>query len=109
MKMVLYKTASHFFPSFNNWLRGINDPRNKKSIIYPLPVMIWIALLLFIFKLGSRRQVNFQLNADKMLKNMPFLTEEEIGKIAHGDTLNYLACSLDSGEINKLRAKMIHG
>jgi len=107
VKMVLYKTVNHFFPLFNNWLREIKDPRNKESIEYSLPIMIWIGLLLFMLKLGSRRQINFQLNKDEMLKNMPYLVGEDIEKIAHGDTLNYLASRLSSGEVSRLRIKMI--
>ena len=107
VKMVLYKTVNQFFPLFNNWLRQIKDPRNKESIEYSLPVMVWIGLLLFMLKIGSRRQINFQFNADKMLKNIPFLAGEEIERIAHSDTLNYLACRVNSEEVHRLRTKMI--
>ena len=108
MKMVLYKTVRHFFPSFNSWVKGMDDPRNKKSTDYPLPVMVWIGLLLFILKLGSRRQINFQLNTDTVVKNLPFFTEEELERIAHDGTLAYLLQRLPPNELYKLRAKMIN-
>lgn len=86
----------------------MDDPRNKKSIKYPLSVMMWIGLLLFILKLGSRRQINFQLNTLKLRKNLPFLSEEEMEKIAHDGTLAYLLARLPPQEFYKLRAKMIN-
>jgi len=108
MKGVLYKTVHHFFPEYLGWLKNMKDPRNKNMITYELPTLIWIGTLLFLLKLGSRRQINYELDSEEMLKNVQLLTKEEQERIPHDGTLAYLLERFDTEELCKLRTKMIN-
>lgn len=108
MKIVLYKTLHHFFPSFQNWLKQINDPRNQNSMIYTLPTLLWIGISLFLLKLSSRRQVNFEFNSKQFMVNLSLFTETGIEKIAHDGTLAYLLERLNPVCLYTLRTKMIN-
>ena len=39
-------TVNHFFPEFNGWLAALPDRRNPRLITYPVPHLVWEALLL---------------------------------------------------------------
>jgi len=101
------KTIRHFFPSFWDWVKSIPDPRNCEKITYPLESLILIGLLLFILRLGSRRQIKFELSADTLIQNFKNLFPYQAQKIPHGDTLNYLLSGVDPENISNLRTLMI--
>lgn len=104
---VFHKTMHHFFPSFLNWLKMINDPREEGKIEYPLPNLVWIGILLFLMKLESRRQIKFRFNTEEFIHNLTLLTKADIKKMTHPDTLGYLLERLPPEAISKLRVKMV--
>jgi hypothetical protein len=46
-------------------------------------------LMLFMLKLGSRRQVRFELDSPEALENLNRLSGCRQDSVAHGDTLNH--------------------
>ena len=108
MKEVLYKTVHHFFPEYRSWLKSMRDPRNKNMLTYELPTMIWLGVLLFLLKLGSRRQLNYELDSEEMLKNVKLLTKEEMERLPHDGTLEYLLERLAPRELCDLRTNMLN-
>jgi len=101
------KTIRHFFPSFWGWVKSIPDPRNCQKITYPLESLIITGLLLFILRLGSRRQIKFELSSDILIQNLEKVFPYQAEKIPHGDTLNYLLSGVDPENISNLRTLMI--
>ena len=61
---ILAQTIRHFFPHFNNWIDEIADPRFHPLVIYNKRFLVWLGLTLFLCKLSSRRQLDFQCNTD---------------------------------------------
>src|SRR5262245_66039500 len=57
---VLVQTLRHFFPDLNKWIDDIPDPRFLPFVIYASRFLFWWGISLFLFKLGSRRQLDFQ-------------------------------------------------
>jgi len=103
---VLFKTIGHFFPHFNRLLKGVNDPRDKAKMTYPIHVLLWVGILLFILKLESRRQINYLFNTVEFLDNLNALTEEDMKKIAYDGTLAELAEKLEPEAISAVIAEM---
>src|ERR1700756_3963649 len=54
------RTVRHFFPEFNAWLDAVPDPRCQERITYHRRFLLWYGILLFVGKLGSRRQLDFK-------------------------------------------------
>jgi len=108
MKYTLYKTVKHFFPEFRKWLKETKDPRNENSMDYPAKVMIWLGILMFMLKLPSRRQINFEFNSEEFRKNLSMLSKEKLEKIPHDTTLAYYAEGVAPEEISKIRTKIIY-
>ena len=95
------------FVDLRGWLKGMKDPRFKEMTTYELPVVIWEGLLLFLLKLGSRRQINYELRSEEMVNNVRLLTKEELERLPHDGTLAYLLGRLDPEELSVVRTKMV--
>jgi hypothetical protein len=69
---ILVRTIRHFFPPFNDWLDAFPDRRDPDRLTYQPRFLLWIGLFLFLCKLSSRRQIDYQLGeADaKVLDNL---------------------------------------
>lgn len=106
--MVLYKTVRHYFPEFRKWFKGVSDCRNPNSIEYSAVSMLWVGILMFIFKLQARRQINFEMNTGAMVKNISTLTREKLTKIPHDSAVAYLFERLNPDEISKIRTRMVN-
>jgi len=82
---IVIKTFQKFFGGFQSTFGNVPDPRFEPNITYPLPCLIFTAVLMFLCKIGARRQVNW------ILRNSAI---EELFKsifkcgVPHGDTLN---------------------
>jgi hypothetical protein len=59
---IMVQTIRHFLPELNDWIDEIEDPRFPPLIIYSKRFMVWWGLMLFLPKLSSRRQLDFQLS-----------------------------------------------
>src|SRR5207245_5773756 len=60
---LLVRTVRHFFRRFNDWLDDLPDPRDPARRTYDGRFLLWVGLFLFLCKLGSRRQIDFQSEA----------------------------------------------
>lgn len=108
------KTMDHFYPKFTSkWLGKVPDPRNPKMITYKLQVLLLEGIFLFLFKLKSRRNINFKLATEELTKNLLQWLRlegeemEDLKRIAHGDTVEYLLEKLTSQNLANLRTSMI--
>ena len=55
------RTLRHFFPQLNEWLDEVPDTRFQPFVEYHRRFLLWLALLVFAFRWGSRRQIDFDL------------------------------------------------
>lgn len=108
MKEMLYKTIHHYFPGYHKWLNGVKDHRNENMIVYEPSTLIWVGILLFLSKIGSRRQINYEFGSDEMRRNIQTLARQEIERIPHDTTLEYFLMGLAPGELSEIRRRMIY-
>jgi len=73
----MVQTIRHFLPELNDWIDEIVDPRFAPFITYSKRFLVWWGLMLFLPKLGSRRQLDFQLSdkGTKVLANLNRLAD----------------------------------
>lgn len=57
----LLLTVQHFFGGFSSLFAQVTDPRHPLYITYPLPAVLTAGVLLFLLRLGARRQVTLLL------------------------------------------------
>ena len=99
-------TVEHFFGGFAGLFRSVTDPRQPDLIKYPLPMVLATGVLLFLLRLGARRQVQQWLR-----ENDASATKFEalfgIADCPHGDTLNYAFKHLAVDEIQEVATGMV--
>jgi hypothetical protein len=69
--------------------------------------LTWQGLLLFLLKLGSRRQVRFELDSTQALENLNRLSGCDQETPAHGDTLNHFLGHVPPAALEQLRLRMV--
>jgi hypothetical protein len=94
----LLVTVQHFFGGFKQLFRNVFDPRHPAFITYPLPAVLTTGVLIFLLRLGARRQVNLMLR-----QNGPSSAKFEalfcVETCPHGDTLDETYSRLDVAQI----------
>jgi hypothetical protein len=105
IEIFLY-TVTHFFGGFDQLFSRVSDPRDQRKIVYPLPSLAFVGIMLFLCRLGSRRQIN-----DKLRNNGPseekFKDLFQVATIPHGDTLNYLFRKLDTLQVEQVVSSLV--
>jgi hypothetical protein len=105
---VVARTVAHFWPDMRAWLDGLRDPRDPNRIAYPARCLTWTGLLVFLLKLGSRRQIRFELDSPVALENLNRLAGCRQDRVPHGDTLNYFVRRLVPDQLHGLRRRMVN-
>jgi hypothetical protein len=106
---ILAQTIRHFFPDLNTWIDEIDDPRFLPMVVYHKRFLVWWGLSLFLCKLGSRRQLDYQFNTDgpEVLGNLNRLAGTAQDSRPVNQTLEYFLEKTGSPPIAGLRHLMI--
>src|SRR3954454_7626657 len=106
---ILAQTVRHFFPDLDAWIDAIHDPRFPPRVVYHRRFLLWWGLALFLFKLGSRRQLDYQLNTDgpEVLDNLNRLAGTRQDSRPINRTLDYFLGLIGDAVIIVLRARMV--
>jgi len=99
-------TVQHFFGGLNSLFHPVSDPRDPLHIIYPLPALLTAGLLLFVFRLGARRQINALLR-DNSCSAAKFQALFGVAGCPHGDTLNVAFARLDPEGVQQVLTDMV--
>src|SRR5262249_5746474 len=93
----------------NAWIDQIPDPRFLPLVVYHKRFLLWWGLSLFLFKLSSRRQLDYQLNTDgpEVLANPNRLAGTAQQTRAVNQTLEYFLGAIGSDPIALLRRQMV--
>ena len=94
---VVISTITHFFGPLSSFMARVSDPRDPAKITYPLPVLLFTDLLLFLYRLGARRQVTHLLRQG--VSNANFYALFGVATCPHGDTLKETFCRLQPDEL----------
>jgi len=96
---IFIRTVEHFFGSFQRIFRGITDPRNPGDITYSLASLCFAGVLMFVLRLGARRQVTHMLRENEPSRQK-FEALFNVETFPHGDTINdlYVRLSTEQGQ-----------
>lgn len=99
-------TLSQYFGGWQKLFRSVRDGRNPALVTYPLEGLLSVGVLMYLFRLGARRQINYQLrgNAPSQAK---FGAWFEVEEVPHGDTLNYAFKKIAPGEVQEVVCRMV--
>ncbi len=98
---ILLVTAQHFFGGFERLFGNVTDPRHPVYITYPLPSVLATGMLLFLLRLGARRQVNLMLRQNGP-SSAKFQALFNIKTCPHGDTLDQTYKRLEVPQVQEV-------
>lgn len=83
------------------------DPRKNKQCTYTAAHLIWSGILLFMIRLGSRRQMLWEQQAAPFALNVQALSgQADVETVAHPDTVAYYAAHVEPDCIKQLLASL---
>jgi len=99
-------TLYHFFGDPAQIFQDIDDPRMPELITYPLEVLGFVGVMMFLCRLEARRQIAlmFRENGPSAAK---FKALFGVETCPHGDTLNEAFCRLDPDQVQEAITNMI--
>jgi len=102
----LLVTVQHFFGGFTRLFQPVTDPRNSLYITYPLAALGAAGVLMFLFRLGARRQIGKLLrgNGPSAAKFQALFGTDTF---PHGDTLNVAFGRLDPDQVQAVVTAMV--
>lgn len=105
----LAQTVRHFFPDLNDWLQALPDRRDQEAIIYETRFLAWWGIALYLFQLGSRRQLDFDLDANGtyVLDNLNRLADTAHTTRPVHDTLDYFLGGTAVDRVAAIRLQMV--
>ena len=89
------------------WLAEVADTRVQAKITYDRSFLLTMGLSVFLLKLGSRRQVRFELDSPEALANLNRLSGSDQQTLAHSDTLDHFLSHVPAGSPVRLRGQMV--
>jgi hypothetical protein len=100
------KSTRHYFGEFADLFDSVHDPRNLEFITYPLAAVGFAGVLMFLCRLGARRQITHRLrgNGPSAAKFQALFGVESC---PHGDTVNALYARLDPAEVQEVVTSMV--
>lgn len=96
----LVQTIQHFFGGITSLFAGIEDPRVAAKCDSPLTPLLATGLMMFIYRLGARRQIALQLRNSRGARKMETLFGIEA--VPHGDTINDAFEQLDPDQVQEV-------
>jgi len=93
--------SSEVFPPL---FRNIIDPRDSRKITYTLPCLATVGMLMFLFRLGTRKQIVKKLRNGYCIHQLQAIFE--VTTAPHGDTLNNLFSNIDPNEVQAVVSGM---
>jgi len=98
----LCKTIFHYFPDLYDKIREIEDCRKKK--VYELTELIMAAIMMFVFKKGSRNAFNNERESDEFVTNY----ERIFGvRFPSMDTVDEVMRKMNEKCLEKLKTKLV--
>jgi hypothetical protein len=88
-------------------MKAIPDPRKQEQCTYDIRHFLWLGILLFIFRLKSRRQLQEESRSECFRSNLLNLSGSSEEDVAHTDTLNSILEDIAPRHLEKLKASMV--
>ena len=102
-----FRILKRYFPDFTRWLSSLKDPR--KFCTYEIELMLMTVIMKNICCISSMQKMTDEFIKEECVKNLCTVlgvTEHEF--LPHYVTVNEFLSKMDTGELEKLRSKMIH-
>jgi hypothetical protein len=99
-------TVKHFFGSWEKIFENVRDWRDEGLITYPLSSLLFTGVLMYLLRLGARRQIKFELKENENVEEKYF-SLCGVDEVPHGDTLNYAFQKLSVEAVQEVLCQLV--
>jgi hypothetical protein len=100
------RTLYHYFGGWQELFKSVRDGRNPELSKYPLKSLLSTGVLMYLFRLGARRQINYQLRGNTASQTK-FGTWFEVDEVPHGDTFSYAFQRIAPADMQAVVCQMV--
>lgn len=100
------KAWSNLLPFIIRHLKAVKDPRCAKKIKHKLASVLLYALLSFVLKMTSRREINRKMSSAQLIDTLHTMFPE-LESTPHADTINRVLQKVNFEEIEVIAIKLI--
>ena len=101
----LVVTVRNFFGGFDRMFQRVSDPRHPVFITYPLSAVLTSGVLMFLLRLGARRQIGLMLRQNGP-SSAKFQALFDVETCPHGDTVDETCKRLIVAEVQESVTRM---
>ncbi len=76
------------FPRLTSWLSRLPDRRDREACDYSNAALSWTGILMYLGRLGARRQIKYRLGTEGVRQRLASLCGEAVPAVPHGDTVD---------------------
>jgi len=98
------KVFNHYYGNFKTFFK-VSDPRKSSKCLYPLESYLYLALMMFLLRLQSVRQINYLLNT--VAANKKFCRLFGCSNLPHSTSLNKISRRLIPEEMQVITSNMV--
>ncbi len=101
-------TFAHFLGAPADYFRSIADPRRPRhagALLYSVAGCLFAGILMFLTRLGARRQIGLRLNTVATAQLFQTLFGDD--KVPHGDTVRDLYVQLDERAVEEKHLRFV--
>ena len=96
------------FPRLTSWLRALPDRRDREACAYSNAALAWTAMLMYVSRLGARRQIKYLLDTEPARARLGALCDgEAVPAVPHGDTVNDYLAVVDPAAVQSIPQAMV--
>ncbi len=99
-------TVKHFFGGWAKIFSRVSEHRKEYLLKYSLSSLLFTGTLMYLLRLGSRRQIVFDLCENENVEEK-FSAIWGLSQVPHGDTLNYAFKKVAVDEIQEILCQLI--
>jgi hypothetical protein len=95
------------FPQLTARLRALPDRRDPEACDYSNAALFWTPILMYMGRLGARRQIHHRLRAGGARERLKGLCGEDAHAIPHGDTVDDYLVTVNPAAVQKAPQEMV--
>ena len=96
------------FPRLTSWLCALPDRRDREACAYSNAALAWTAMLMYVSRLGARRQIKYLLDTEPARARLGALCDgEAVPAVPHGDTVNDYLAVVDPAAVQSIPQAMV--
>jgi len=95
------------FPRFTACLSALPDRRDPEACDYSNAALAWTAILMYLGRLGARRQIKYLLNVEGGRARLGALCGQEVAAVPHGDTVDDYLATVDPAAMQAVPQAMV--